>query len=162
MERGFLALGVVALGICAVCWAEARMWQSLQNHRLERALRKGSARPRARPGGRLHGGSWGSSLVGRIELPRLGLSAMIGEGIDGFTLLHAVGHVPGTALPGQPGNVAVSGHRDSFFRSLRNVRVNDLVKIVTPSGSFFYRVDSTDIVTPDRTDVLGDGGEPTL
>src|SRR5262245_54511909 len=55
-------------------------------------------------------------LVGRLDIPRLGLSTMIREGSDSRTLLVAAGHLTGTALPGKPGNVVVSGHRDTFFR----------------------------------------------
>ena len=69
----------------------------------------------SRPGRRsLTGG-----LIGRIEVPRLGVSVIVIEGINGKTLRRAVGHIPGTALPGQPGNVGISGHRGAGFRPLR-------------------------------------------
>ena len=60
-------------------------------------------------------------LLGRMEIPRLGLSAVIVEGADSAALRHAIGHIPGTAIPGQLGNVAITGHRDTFFRPLRNI-----------------------------------------
>ena len=66
-------------------------------------------------------------LIGRLEIPRLELSALIIEGDDSKTLRRAVGHIPGTPLPGQYGNVALTGHRDTFFRPLRNIRANDII-----------------------------------
>ena len=62
-----------------------------------------------------------SSRVGRIEIGAIGMTAMILEGTDDVTLRRAVGHLSGTALPGQKGNVAIAGHRDTFFRALRNI-----------------------------------------
>ena len=60
-------------------------------------------------------------MIGRLEIPRLGVSVMVREGADEGTLSRAVGHIPGTALPGNIGNVGLAGHRDTFFRALRNI-----------------------------------------
>jgi sortase A len=79
---------------------------------------------------------------------------MIMEGTDGRTLRHAVGHIPGTALPGQQGNVALAGHRDTFFRGLRNINKDDEITLTTLHGSYRYRVDSTQVVEPRDTEVL--------
>ncbi len=62
-----------------------------------------------------------SMLIGRLEIPRLHMKAMVREGADEGTLRKAVGHIPGTALPGAIGNVGLAGHRDTFFRGLRNI-----------------------------------------
>ncbi len=94
------------------------------------------------------------AALGEIELMRIGVHAMIIEGDDDRTLRHAVGHIPGTASPGQPGNVAIAGHRDTFFRALRNVRQGDEIALWTLDGSYRYRVDSTEIVAPEDTEVL--------
>ena len=72
-----------------------------------------------------------STIIGRLEIPNLHLSAMVREGADAGTLRRAVGHIPGTALPGRAGNVGLAGHRDTFFRALaqhpkeRRHRVSD-------------------------------------
>jgi sortase A len=79
---------------------------------------------------------------------------MILEGTDARTLRRAVGHIPGTAFPGQPGNVAIAGHRDTFFRALRNVRLDDEIILATLDGSYRYRVDSIKVVGPEDTKVL--------
>jgi sortase A len=93
-------------------------------------------------------------LIGRLEIPRLGLSAMLIEGDDQKTLRRAVGHIPGTPLPGQPGNVALTGHRDTFFRPLRNIRASDIIVVTTLQGQYRYRVVSTRVVSPDNVAVL--------
>ena len=95
-----------------------------------------------------------ASPLGRIEISSIGLAAMIMEGIDGRTLRHAVGPIPGTPLPGQQGNVALAGHRDTFFRGLRNIHKDDEITLTTLHGSYRYRVDSTQVVEPEDTKVL--------
>jgi LPXTG-site transpeptidase (sortase) family protein len=87
-------------------------------------------------------------LIGRIEIPRLGVRAMVREGVELGTLRRAVGHMPGTALPGEPGNFVAAGHRDSFFRGLRSVQNGDEIRVTTFAGSFVYRVDNLSVVGP--------------
>lgn len=95
-----------------------------------------------------------SGIVGRVEVPRLGIRAVIAEGTSHRVLSHAVGHVRWTPLPGEPGNVGLTAHRDSYFRNLANVRRGDLVQVVTPDGTFRYRVTRTQVVPPSRVAVL--------
>jgi sortase A len=103
-------------------------------------------------------------LVGRLAIPRLHLMAMVREGADEPTLRLAVGHIPGTALPGQFGNVGVAGHRDTLFRALRRIEKDDLILFETLSGNYAYQVEATDIVSPNDVSVLkvGDYSELTL
>lgn len=157
VEVGLMLLGFAALGFCGLVSAEAGLYQAFQNNRLERlrqteAGRAGKHRPAVAAGG----------LVGRIEIPSIGLSAMVREGSDTHTLLIAVGHVEGTAFPGEEGNVVVSGHRDSFFSDLGDIRKGDEVKIVTINGVYKYRVESTTVVGPGQTEVLDHTEAPTL
>lgn len=100
--------------------------------------------------------------IGRIEIPRLQISAMVRQGVDDGTLSRAVGHVPYTALPGSSGNVGLAAHRDTFFRNLRGVKVGDDITIVTPEGKWQYQVDSLNIVTPRNVEVLQPTPEPAL
>ena len=100
--------------------------------------------------------------LGRIEITRIGLAAMILEGTDERTLRRAVGHIPGTPLPGQWGNVAIAGHRDTFFRALRNIRNDDEITLTTLDGSYRYLVDSTQVVAPENTQVLDDSGDTII
>jgi sortase A len=101
-------------------------------------------------------------LIGRLEIQRLGLSVMVTEGDDHRTLRRAVGHIPGTALPGQIGNIALTGHRDTFFRPLRNIRIDDIVTLSTLQGEYRYRVLATQVVSPDHVSVLDPGRNEIL
>jgi sortase A len=87
-------------------------------------------------------------VIGRLEIPRLGVRATAREGTDAGTLRRAVGHVPDTALPGEPGNAAFAGHRDTFFRSLRHIRVGDEILVRTLEGIHSYTVRETRVVKP--------------
>jgi sortase A len=102
------------------------------------------------------------SVIGRLEIPRLKLAVMVREGADEGTLSRAVGHIPGTALPGNIGNVGLAGHRDTFFRALRNIRADDVIEVQTTAGTYRYLVKSTRIVTPRDVSVLQASGGETL
>lgn len=93
-------------------------------------------------------------LLGRLEIPRLKIRVMVREGDNSSTLEHAVGHIPSTALPGDPGNVALAAHRDTYFRPLRFIRKNDKILLSTLDGSYEYAVRSTKIVNPSDVSVL--------
>ena len=95
-----------------------------------------------------------SAPVGRLEIPRIGLSTVVAEGDDENTLEVAVGHLPDTPLPWHEGNSALAGHRDSFFRPLRRIRVGDDIRFATPHGTFRYRVTRHTVVDPDELWVL--------
>jgi sortase A len=95
-----------------------------------------------------------SGLIGRLEIPRLGLSVIVIEGTTPAKLRRAAGHIPGTALPGQPGNVGISAHRDTYFRPLRNIRQDDIITLTALMGEYHYRVVSIRIVGPDNVSVL--------
>jgi sortase A len=103
------------------------------------------------------------SLIGRVDVPRLGLSAAIAEGDDDATLGKAVGHLPDTPLPWQQtGNAAFAAHRDGLFRPLRDIQINDEVKVVTPRGEFLYRVKKTQVVNPEDVWVLAPTATPSV
>jgi sortase A len=154
VERILLAAGLSALGLVALSHVEASLFQEFRGRRLEETCRLAGG---VSPIGRLVHGP-----VGRIEIPRLGLSVVVEEGVDSGTLRLAAGHLPGSAFPGERGNVVIAGHRDSFFRPLKDIRPSDVIDVVTPSGVFRYRVRSTRVVRPDRIDVLEATDLPTL
>jgi LPXTG-site transpeptidase (sortase) family protein len=102
-------------------------------------------------------------VIGRVEVPRLKLSAAVAEGDDDSTLGKAVGHLPDTPLPWQQqGNVAFAAHRDGLFRPLKDIRLNDDVRVITARGDFLYRVRKTQIVNPDAVWVIAPTSTPTL
>lgn len=89
--------------------------------------------------------------VGRLEVPRLGLDLVVFEGVSKATLRKGPGHLPGTAWPGAPdesGNCVITGHRDTFFRRLVDVRKGDIVRFRGPSGISTYRLIERRIVRP--------------
>jgi len=153
-----LIIGLLALSYVGYSLLDARLYQAEQARRFERELKETNL-PRAESSGVAV--SEGSPL-GRIEISSVGLTTMILEGTEEETLRRAVGHIRGTPLPGQRGNVALAGHRDTFFRELRDIRVNDEITLTTLSGSHHYRVDSTKVVKPEETEVLKDDGADTL
>jgi sortase A len=99
------------------------------------------------------------ALLGRVEIDRLGLSAIVREGVGAHTLSTAVGHIPSTSLPGQDGNFAIAAHRDTLFRALKDIRTGDVVTYQSTAGSYSYQVAATKIVKPSDVSVLrSDGG----
>lgn len=102
-------------------------------------------------------------LIGRLEIPRLKLSAAVAEGDDDETLKKAIGHLPETPLPWHTrGNVAIAAHRDGLFRRLEGIQENDEIRIVTARGNYSYRVSKTHIVNPDDLWVIRPTEVPTL
>lgn len=156
--QGILFTGaVLMLGYCGFVLADTFLFQQAERTKLDHLLVDRMANPSMA----LSAGAMGG-LVGRIEVPRLGLSAMVVEGTGATSLRRAVGHIRGTAFPGQQGNVGISGHRDTFFRPLRNIRRNDMIRLTTLGGEFQYRVVSTRIVPPSDVTVLDASGEEIL
>ena len=102
------------------------------------------------------------TVVARITVPRLKLSAIVLHGSDVKTLRRAPGHLENTALPGEAGNAVVAGHRDTFFRPLERIVIGDDIYMETPTGRFHYRVASTRVVKPQDLSVLDQSAEPVL
>jgi len=172
----FFAVGILALGYVGYALADASLYQAYQTWRFERALK--SVQPAGSGVVEIHPSPLpaladtdratvapavlkGSSL-GQIEISSIGLTAMIEEGDNGRILRRAVGHLPGTALPGRPGNVVLAGHRDTFFRPLRHIQKGDEITLTTLEGSYRYRVDFTEVVGPQHTKVLDNSNEAIL
>ncbi|MDQ2834176.1 MAG: class D sortase [Acidobacteriota bacterium] len=78
------------------------------------------------------------------------------------SLRRGVGHIPGTAVPGGLGTVGLAGHRDSFFRPLRRIAPKMDIRLVDAAGTFHYAVDSTEVVDPERVQVLDTAARPEL
>ncbi len=100
--------------------------------------------------------------MGRLEIPRLGISVMVLHGTEDATLTLAAGHVPGTPSPGGDGNVVIAAHRDTFFRKLEGVQAGDRIRILTVGHTYEYMVDSTETVDPEDTQVMESRGRREL
>ncbi len=155
-QRLFLAAAVSMLAWCGYVLVDTWSFQHSEERQFEslRIARSGAAAAIPPPAS---GGP-----IGRIEIPRLNLSVIVVEGVDNAILRRAAGHIPGTALPGQRGNIGISGHRDTFFRPLRNIRKDDIVTLTTLDGEYHYRVVSTKIVIPSDVAVLDSDGREVL
>jgi sortase A len=163
LERLLLVVGIVCLGYYAYVSAETMLYQAYENRELDVLLseRRPDASAAAAPAIPQRDIPRGA-MVGRIEIPRLGVSAVIKAGTDARTLQLAVGHIPGTAFPGEGGNMGLAGHRDTFFRRLRDIRPDDAIRVTTPSGKFEYVVERTDVVEPKDVWVLDPTPDPAL
>jgi sortase A len=167
-QRALFACAAVLLGYTAFALVDAWIFQRRESRDLDRLLRarraasRRTAQPEVSAVPAAAEAAAAGELIGRIEIPRLLLSVVVIEGIDRTTLRRAIGHIPGTALPGHPGNVGLAGHRDTFFRPLKDLRIQDEIRLSTPQGNFRYIVVSLTIVDPDDVGVLASTGENVL
>ena len=165
----FLLTAAVCLGLYGYAYVQRASYQAYESREFDRTAAReaaafGAFNEKPSPMGHIArtsrkpatspGPPSSSALIGRLSVPRLHLSAMVREGVDWNTLRLAIGHIPATALPGQVGNIGVAGHRDTFFRELKNVRAGDEIRFSTLSGDFKYEVESLVVVDPDNIAVL--------
>lgn len=162
-ERIAYAVAVVALGVWGLTWVSGHAGTQRELDRFQ-ALRQ------ARPGSQIPDfalwspariEAWralqaesGPPPMGVLRIPRLRVEAPILEGTDDATLNRAVGHIDGTVAPGAIGNSGIAGHRDSFFRALKDITTGDTIELETTQETQLYRVEQTWIVTPDDVWVL--------
>ena len=185
VQVALLTVAVVALGYCAVVYIHSALFQAYESWRFDHEVTRempeltivnaphpvhspqaGSKPAQGQPGlpprplvrRRVKEGS----SLGRLEVPRLNISVMVVEGVTERDLKLAAGHIPGTALPEQGGNVGIAGHRDSFFHGLKNIEKDDKITFSTRSGVFHYAVQSLSVVEPSATEVLTDSGGSEL
>jgi len=162
MSRGLIVLGLLCLVYYSVMTVHAWRYQRAAKSQVEQMVsieRPPAARavvadvPNPQAG----------ELIGRVDIPRLKLSAAIAEGDDDRTLGKAVGHLPDTPFPWQRrGNVALAAHRDGLFRALEKIRIGDDVRVVTERGEFRYQVKKTHIVDPDDVWVIAPTDTPMI
>lgn len=154
LSRIFLFAGIAALGYTGYVYGSAYVFQRIESISFDRPHAPGAPTiEHIVPEG---------GVLGRIEIGRLGLSVIIVEGDSSSLLLRAVGHVPETAMPGESGNVALTAHRDTFFRPLRKIQEGDVITLETMGGEYQYAVKSTAIVPPTATEVLHSSGSQEL
>jgi sortase A len=180
-----LLVGLVCVGYYAYTLADQKIYQAYENWAFEQAIaghtgttvadyirqqtpfgillgaksaEQSSTEAKNAPAPRVEAPEHGS-IIGRVRIGRLDLSAVVRQGVDADTLRVAVGHVPSTALPGQAGNFAIAAHRDTLFRALKDIQRGDLVTFQSTAGTYNYQVVTTKIVKPTDVSVLRpDGG----
>jgi len=163
MRRSLLVRASAALMVAGAWqlgqagWIEAKAWlaQWLIEDAWARAA-QGEAHPRPWP--------WADTWpVARLDVPRLEVSRMVLSGASGRVMAFGPGHLDGTPLPGVSGNSVVSGHRDTHFRFLRDLRAGDRIEVTRPDGSRKeYRVTETRVVEQSETGLLRDTDEARL
>jgi sortase A len=139
----FLTFGILALSYAGFVSADSQAYQALEMKKFSQAGRLSEPHLLAE-----------GDVIGEIQVPRLGLNAIVVQGDSPANLRRAVGHLSKSALPGEWGNVALAGHRDTFFRPLRDIRLGDEIRFKTRERSFEYRVDSIEVVAPTDIRVL--------
>jgi sortase A len=167
-QRVLFAGAIMTLGYCGFVLGDAWLFQHREQQRLESLLRDvhvangpAAGSPAAPESARapLIGPD---GLIGRMEIPRIGVAVVVVEGTDKPTLRRAAGHIIGTGLPGQAGNVGIAAHRDTFFRPLRNIQRDDIITLTTLRGEYRYSVVSIKVVDPYDVAVLNPDGTEIL
>jgi LPXTG-site transpeptidase (sortase) family protein len=190
LERCLWVTGLVLLAWVGYVWADGRSYQARAEAELDRAIAEARASDRAESpftvrtaGGdpshsptrvdlpdELPGDEGGADtptigdggVVGKLEIPRLGLSVMVSEGTSARVLRRGAGHLSNTPLPGANGNAAFAAHRDRHFRPLREINPGDDLVFTGIDGTYKYRVASTEIVEPHEVRVLAPTEEPSI
>src|ERR1700759_3472792 len=97
-----------------------------------------------------------------LRVPKIALEVPVLEGTDDLSLNRAVGHIIGTPKPGEDGNVGIAGHRDGFFRGLKDVTAGDTIELIMPDGVRKYVIDEITVVDPTDVSVLAPRDKPTV
>lgn len=102
------------------------------------------------------------TLLGKFEVPRLELSFVLLEGTDSRTLDKSIGHVEGTALIGEQGNIGIAGHRNTHFRKLEWLRRGDEIDLTAEGVTHRYAVEWVRLFTPEDVEVLDPSHGPAV
>jgi sortase A len=103
--------------------------------------------------------------IGRIKVDRIGLDIVVVYGTDTASLQRGPGHYTATPIPGQPGTVAIAGHRTTYlapFRHIDEIRDGDEIRIEMPYAAFTYTVEKHEVVDPSDVDIIKPVGYPRL
>lgn len=149
--------GILALGYVGLTLLDARLYQVSAKRSLESQIQVEQEHPFQAKAALKAG-----EVLGLMDIPRLGLSVAVLQGTNSRMLRLGVGHIAGTPLPGQPGNSGIAGHRDTFFRELKDVRRNDEIDFQTATGLLRYQVNWVKVVAPDDASVLAPSTEAVL
>jgi len=173
IQRLLLIIGVVLMGVYAAAYFHKEVLSRAQLRQFDRPQMQGIVEKRealpTQPGFKVDFRLWSEkriaeyeeSLARKIDPPlallrisKVQLEVPVLEGTDDFTLNRGVGRIVGTARPGEEGNIGIAGHRDGFFRVLKDVEPGDTIDLVTPSRAERYTVDRIVLVRPEDVSVL--------
>jgi sortase A len=158
IQRLLFITGILLLGYVGFTLLETRLYQVSAKRSLENEIRDEKERPQAQSKPPVRKGD----VLGRMDIPRLGMSVAVLQGTSSRVLRLGIGHIAGTPLPGEDGNIGIAGHRDTFFRGLKDIRKNDEIQLQTASGLSRYTVDWAKVVANDDQSVLAPSNESAL
>ena len=158
IQRLLFITGILLLGYVGFTLLETRLYQVSAKRSLENEIRAEKERPQAQSKSPVRKGD----VLGRMDIPRLGMSVAVLQGTSSRVLRLGIGHIAGTPLPGEDGNIGIAGHRDTFFRGLKDIRKNDEIQLQTASGLSRYAVDWAKVVANDDQSVLAPSKESAL
>jgi sortase A len=189
-ERLFFAIGILLLAVVAVARFSAAFYRARDVRRFDAAIAaRAEAAPRpvaavrslpadaAEPSPAPDMSLWsperkkafaesqaasGGLPLAVLEIPKIHLEVPVLDGTDDLTLNRAVGLIEGTPRPGERGNIGIAGHRDGFFRALKDVGPGDGITLRSPGGRRDYVVKTVRIVEQDDTSVLDDSPKDSL
>jgi sortase A len=153
-----LIIGILALSYVAITLIGAKIYQRNVLLVLKKQIQAEELHKAEQPAPTINEGD----VLGRIDIPRIGISVAVLQGTTARTLRLGVGHIKGTALPGEPGNIGIAGHRDTYFRALKDIRKDDEIQLQTAAGITKYEVDWIQITSPSRIGVLAPTTESSL
>ena len=178
-EAALLAIGLALLAI----FLAFRIHSVIASHAalrefaaLSRQVSEGAVAPLAEPSG-VDFGLWsekritaykqsgairGDGPIAVLTIRKLSLEVPVFDGTDELVLNRGAGRIIGTARPGQHGNIGIAGHRDGFFRGLKDLRIGDRIELATLKSKSIYAVDKIDIVVPEDVSVLQPKEHPAL
>ena len=185
IQYGAAIVGVLLVGIWFAAWVHSNVMSRRDLARFETARAAHAVRvevspmaqAEAAPGAPVETSLWAD---GRIEeyresllhdfgvplavmrIRKLEIEVPVLPGTDDLTLNRGVGWIQGTAAPGTDGNFAVAGHRDGFFRRLKDIKLGDTIEVETLDGSRTYVVDDLTIVDPSNVSVLAERDLPSV
>ena len=178
LERVCLGLGLSLLAIYVVARIDGTVWSRLAVQSFDQSANRYSQNPVRGPGSvRTDFSLWSPPRIAAYEqsltrhfIPALAvlrvrsidLEVPVLDGTDDLTLNRGTGWIRGTTRPGEAGNIGIAGHRDGFFRGLKDLKVNDTMELVTGDRTDTYSVDQIRIVNPDDVSVLQPGATPSL
>lgn len=157
-QRLLFMIGILALGYAGFTLLEARLYQVSAKRSLERQIQAEIQPHEVPPKPAIKTGD----ILGRLDIPRLGLSVAVLQGTNSRMLRLGTGHIEGTPFPGEVGNSGIAGHRDTFFRGLKDLRKNDEIQFQAATGLFRYQVEWVKVVAPDDLSVLSPSSESAL
>jgi sortase A len=162
-QRFLFITGILLLGYVGFTLLEARLYQVSAKRSLENQIQmeKEKNETHTRPVINKFAAKTGE-VLGRMDIPRLGMSVAVLQGTSSRILRLGIGHIAGTPLPGEDGNIGIAGHRDTFFRGLKDIRKNDEIQLQAASGLSRYEVDWAKVVANDDQSVLAPSTESAL